>query len=45
MQMIFQLDLLGEAKSLGRAQMYPGDEAPTEHMVSLGGFQTSYSYV
>lgn len=39
--MIFQLDLLGEGKTLGRAQMYPEDEATAEHMVSLGGFQAS----
>lgn len=25
--------------------MYPEDEATAEHMVSLGEFQTSYSYV
>ena len=43
--MVLWLDLLGEGESLGRAQMYPEDEATAEHMVSLGGFQTSYSYV
>lgn len=43
--MVFRLDLLEKDKSLGRAQMYPEDEATAEHMVSLGEFQTSYSYV
>lgn len=43
--MVFRLDLLEKGKSLGRAQMYPEDEATAEHMVSLGEFQTSYSYV
>lgn len=41
----FWLDLLGEGKSLGRAQIHPEDEATAEHMLSLGGFQTSYSHV
>lgn len=43
--MVFRLDLLEKGKSLGRPQMYPEDEATAEHMVSLGEFQTSYSYV